>query len=106
MIDSRLLFRFFVVVAPMCAAPAHAEDGYRLWLRYEPLPAPVAAREHHYVASARAYGSDPSVVVAGRELKLAISGLLHGTDNSANRKVILGTATDMKDAGSVQFDTS
>src|SRR3954466_5659022 len=31
-------------ILSVIAAPAHAEDGYRLWLRYQPLPAQLQRR--------------------------------------------------------------
>jgi alpha-glucuronidase len=82
---------------------AHAEDGHRLWLRYDPLAATIAAREHRYVEGAAAYSDDPRVVAAARELNQAVAGLLHvipkaGVEQGRG-EVMLGTPADLKKAG-------
>ena len=58
------------------AAPAQAEDGYRLWLRYDPVPLEI---RRHYEPSATAIvlrSSGPIAQSAAGELKRGISGLL------------------------------
>src|SRR5690348_1621033 len=96
----------------LLAAPgsARAEDGYRLWLRYDPLPASIAAHERESVAGAAAYGSDPRVQVAAREFNRAAAGLLHIVPTSRIEhhagKVMLGTAADLRKAGVPTLDLS
>ena len=96
----------------LLAAPgsARAEDGYRLWLRYDPLPASIAAHERESVAGAAAYGSDPRVQVAAREFNRAAAGLLHIVPTSRiehhARTVMLGTAADLRKAGVPALDLS
>jgi alpha-glucuronidase len=58
------------------AAPAHAEDGYRLWLRYDPLPA-SARQQYAGVATEIVVQSDgPMARTAASELQRGLSGLL------------------------------
>jgi alpha-glucuronidase len=107
----RLSFRAAAAALLMIiAAPAGAEDGYRLWLRYDRLPAAVAARERGYVYGATGYGDDPRVARAAQELNRAISGLL-GTAGDAGSKpgrgeVVLGTPSDLRRAGVSLLDVS
>jgi alpha-glucuronidase len=96
-IPLRLLIAVF---AALFATAASAEDGHDLWLRYEPLPASVAAREHRYVEGAAAYGKDRRVAVAAREFNGAVAALLNIVPNErieqSAGEVILGTAADLK----------
>jgi alpha-glucuronidase len=65
------------------SAPAHAEDGYELWLRYQPIEAPWAER---YRASLRELVAPPNDSDAARsELMRAITGLLGTTPPLATR---------------------
>jgi len=61
------------------AAPASAEDGYRLWLRYDPVEAAqltgYAARATEIVVDAHG----PTAEAAASELKRGLSGLLGTT---------------------------
>jgi alpha-glucuronidase len=58
------------------AFPAHAEDGYRLWLRYEPVEEPLrdsyARRASELVVEERG----PAADAAASELERGLSGLL------------------------------
>jgi alpha-glucuronidase len=70
----RLLFA--VIGAALFAGPAHAEDGYDLWLRYRPIEQPARDR---YAARATAIvvqGSSPTLDAAASELERGLSGLL------------------------------
>ena len=112
MSDSSRQLRSAAVALALLApsATARADDGYRLWLRYEALPAHVAARERRSVDRVEAYGHDPRVLTAANELNRAIAGLLDAAPNALrdqrSSEVILGTADDMKRAGVRDIDTS
>jgi alpha-glucuronidase len=107
----RLSFRTAAAALLMIiAAPAGAEDGYRLWLRYGRLPAAVAAREHRYAHGATGYGDDPRVARAAQELNLALSGLLGTAPEAGSQRrsgeIVLGTPTDLRGAGVPSLDLS
>ncbi len=65
-----------------CAASAHAEDGYDLWLRYRPVEAPWAAR---YRSVAAEVVAAPGADTAAQELLRGMTGLLGVTPPSASR---------------------
>src|SRR5438270_2100006 len=92
------------------AAQAQADDGHRLWLRYDRLPAAVAAREHGYVHGATGYGDDARDARAAQELYQAISGLFGAEAGAGNQrrrgKIVLGTPTDLRRAGVPPLDVS
>ena len=58
-----------------CAAPAYAEDGYDLWLRYRLADAPLAARYFHGASAVVQQSSDPTLRVAAAELERGIAGI-------------------------------
>jgi alpha-glucuronidase len=66
----------------VCAASAHAEDGYDLWLRYLPVEAPWAAR---YRSFATEVVAEPGAKLAAQELTRGMAGLLSITPSSANQ---------------------
>jgi alpha-glucuronidase len=57
----------------LLAAPARAEDGYRLWLRYNRVEAPRPAAGRLVVD-----GASPAVAATRSELERGLSGLLRG----------------------------
>ena len=65
---------FFLLVVPICI---HAEDGYRLWLRYD-LVANTKKLDayRHTVTSWMVAGESPTTRVIKSELRLALDGLL------------------------------
>jgi alpha-glucuronidase len=65
-----LLFALWV------AAPAQAEDGYRLWLRYEPVGAPLASNYASHARAIVAPRSSPTLRAAQVELERGLQGLL------------------------------
>jgi alpha-glucuronidase len=86
----------------MFAAPAQAagEDGYELWLRYRPLPAPQRARLQSDAASIVTLGAgSPTLLAARRELQRGLKGLAGRTPPVARtpRKgsVVLARAADL-----------
>jgi alpha-glucuronidase len=66
----------------VCAASAHAEDGYDLWLRYRPVEAPWALR---YRGFATEVVAAPEANLAAQELRRAMAGLLAVTPAAARR---------------------
>jgi len=66
----------------VCAASAHAEDGYDLWLRYRPIEGPWAMR----------YRSFATEVVAAPDANLAAQELLRGMTGLLAVTPILGRA--------------
>ena len=55
---------------------ARADDGYRLWLRYESLPAAQAAIYQSQITSLVATGESKTMEVIRKELGKALPGLL------------------------------
>jgi alpha-glucuronidase len=58
------------------AATAEAEDGYRLWLRYDPLPAETANAYRPRVTSVVVQGKSPTLDAVRTELVNGLNGLL------------------------------
>lgn len=78
----------------VCAASAHAEDGYDLWLRYRPIEAPWATR---YRGFATQVVAAPGTNRAAEELLRGMTGLLAVKPMAVSRvsrdgAVVLGTA--------------
>ena len=90
----RTLARLALVGLLSCAS-ARAEDGYDLWLRYQPIEAPWGARYRGFATElVAAHGTAET---AQRELARAIRGLLGSAPVAANRvsrdgAIVLGTA--------------
>ncbi len=64
---------------PVAADELEAEDGYRLWLRYEAMArAPAAGSYLRLLRSAEVLGESPTLDAARRELQIAIEGLSSG----------------------------
>ncbi|RYG70947.1 alpha-glucuronidase, partial [bacterium] len=70
----QILFSFFVLIATLTTA--RADDGYRLWLRYEPLPADKAATYRKLVSNVVAPGDSATQSAIRQELVQGCSGLL------------------------------
>ena len=84
---------FFLVLLLGMAAPAAAEDGYDLWLRYRPLPAASAP----HMGAVVAQGASPTIAIALAELRRELAGLSGGNagaEGAAGPSVLLGTPTD------------
>lgn len=89
-----------LLISIFCFGFLQAEDGYKLWLRYDPVTDPQLLV--HYNKSIRGFmieGSSSTLLAAGEELKAGLS-LMLGTDipqYSAVRKhgvIIAGTPGD------------
>jgi alpha-glucuronidase len=79
------------------AAPALAEDGYELWLRYRPVPAEWLADYRPRVSELVTGAHSPTLDVAQAELARGLGGLLGAapplsSHPSRDGSIILGTA--------------
>jgi alpha-glucuronidase len=77
-------------------AKAAAEDGYRLWLRYDPLPANVVKDYRARVTSVVVQGQSPTLDAVRTELVGGCAGLLGGSVALAQKverdgAVVVGT---------------
>jgi alpha-glucuronidase len=74
---------------------AMAEDGYDLWLRYQPVEAPALQRYRAAAASIVAQGDSPTLNAARDELRRGLSGLTGRAVTSAatvaDGAVVIGT---------------
>jgi alpha-glucuronidase len=71
------MFRFLIAaILLLLAAPARAEDGYDLWLRYRPMEAADQARYRPLATAIVSEGNSPSLGAARSELAQGLSGLL------------------------------
>ena len=80
----------------LTGAAARAEDGYRLWLRYDPLPAGVARGYRARVTSVVVQGRSPTLDAVRTELVNGCAGLLGGPVPLADKverdgAVVVGT---------------
>jgi alpha-glucuronidase len=87
--------RFFAAaLLLMLAAPAQAEDGYDLWLRYRPMEAAAQAQYRPLATGIVSEGASPSLNAAKDELVRGLSGLLNrpvGAGTVADGAVVIGT---------------
>jgi alpha-glucuronidase len=80
------------VVSTACflaCSQAFAEDGYRLWLRYDPLPQSTASRYSRLVKSVVVQGNSPTFGAIRSELEQGLRGLLN-----KNIQAVSGAAGD------------
>jgi alpha-glucuronidase len=93
----------FVVLAMMSVAmlvaltaPARAEDGYDLWMRYRPLPAADAARLARDAGCVERRGDSPLLLTAAAELRRGISGLSGKAvaQTAGPHRIVVATAAD------------
>lgn len=84
------------VIASFMSAGVMAEDGYRLWLRYDSLPKQTVERYRPHVASLVVQGRSSTLTAIREELVVGLSGLL-GTnvavaaDLDRDGAIIVGT---------------
>ena len=64
------------VIALLTAIPVRAEDGYRLWLRYDPLPAKTIEVYKTLVTVLVVPGSSPTIDALRTELVSGCTGLM------------------------------
>jgi len=65
-----------VLLLCLTAVIAQAEDGYRLWLRYDRLPEQAAANYQNKITQIIVGGNSPTMVALRTELETGCSGLL------------------------------
>ena len=99
-----------MVAAFGLASSASADDGYRLWLRYDPLPEAKRGDTALRVEGAMPEGKDPRVLAAASELDRAVFGLIGRPANAGvelnNGEVLLGTPSDSKMIRDLHLDLS
>ena len=97
MIFRKVSFAFLFSVACLISFTLRAEDGYRLWLRYDPISdASTLAAYRQQIKGWRVEGESPTLAVAKRELQEGLNGLLNQTipmasDASQPGLVVAGT---------------
>jgi alpha-glucuronidase len=102
---------FFVcllVFAQSFAATAEAEDGYRLWLRYDPLPAESVRVYRARVTSVVVQGKSPTLDAVRTELVNGLAGLLGqdvpGASEVNDGAVVVGTPRSSPLVASLRLD--
>ena len=67
----------FVVICFIVGMSAHAEDGYRLWLRYDKIGNAALLQEYRSsIQSINFPETSPTLAVACKELQMGLQGLL------------------------------
>lgn len=70
------LHLLLIALAALIAAPAAAEDGYDLWLRYRPVESAALDRYRAAATAIFQQGDSPTLDAARAELERGLSGLL------------------------------
>lgn len=86
---------WIALVGALWTAPARAEDGYDLWLRYRPLPTAQASAVAERATSVVREETDPTIELAAAELVRGITGLTGravAAGNVATGAIVIGTA--------------
>lgn len=102
------IYSLFLLLCILLASPSMAEDGYRLWQRYEQVK-DQKQLEHYRKALEEivVYGNSPTVEIIKTELKDGMSGLLGKTfsisDNSEKHGLIVGTPANSKLVASLKL---
>jgi len=105
-----LIIGMAFVVCLLTPGPANAEDGYRLWLRYDPLRASDIAGYKIRVTALVIQGNSATLAAIRRELSDGCSGLL-GTEvpNAADAgkagSVIVGTPESSSIVAGLKWQT-
>jgi len=89
------MFRFLAAAfLLLLAAPARAEDGYDLWLRYRPVEAAAQTQYRPLATAIVSEGNSPSLEAARNELIQGLSGLLAkpvGAGSVSGGALVIGT---------------
>lgn len=88
----RKFLALLAVIFSLNLQPGFAEDGYRLWLRYDPIA--DAALLKTYRSQIKSFiidGSSPTLSIAGQELQTGLNGLLNQKISSIDKIQTDGT---------------
>jgi alpha-glucuronidase len=105
----RFLSRLLLLLALIGPARVTlAEDGYELWLRYRPVPAPWVDEYRRAASEVVLTGTSPTLAIAGSELTRGLAGILgapppavaHPTRDGS---LILGTPRSSAEIASLQL---
>ncbi|RDS85660.1 alpha-glucuronidase [Dyella psychrodurans] len=99
-----------MLVIALSASPAHAEDGYDLWLRYRPLRTEQAAVFQHHASQLVIGSATPTQTVTRQELLRGLGGLLSQTPTLSDTvtrdgAILVGTPTSSPLIQHLQLDT-
>lgn len=91
------------------AGPAHAEDGYDLWLRYHPLPAAQMDAYRAHATQLVAPSSSPTQQVTRQELQRGLDGLLGrvtplSDTATSDGAIIIGTPASSRLIAALKLD--
>jgi alpha-glucuronidase len=94
--DGSLRIAIFIAIVLLAVTSAKAEDGYRLWLRYDPLPSPLADQYRERITRIIVGGNSPTSDAIRHELLVALTGLLGNSPTTAvsitnNSTMLVGT---------------
>ena len=99
-----------LIAAVVLSGPVWADDGYRLWLRYDLQPEPLRTKTMFRVNGATAESKDERVLAAARELNNAVFGLTGIPANAGvelnNGQVLLGTPASSETIRNLNLDLS
>ncbi len=89
---------FLLAFACCCCTLAKAEDGYRLWLRYDKVTDPAVLKAYRtHIGNIVLLGSSPTLTIAQQELRKGLSGMLGTTMPLAatiqEHSVVIGNAS-------------
>lgn len=98
-----------VLFAVASVATAHADDGYRLWLRYDRVGAYDLATYRAEATQLVAQGASPTLIAARKELARGLSGLLGRKLARAARltrdgAIVIGTPASSKLIAGLDLD--
>lgn len=86
-----------------CTSLSHAEDGYRLWLRYEPLAdSEIASSYREAIGTVPAPdNASETLEVALNELQMGVDGLLGDDRSSQGSELLIGSAKSSESLSSL-----
>src|SRR5690625_3608223 len=98
-----------LLAASLGAGRAHAEDGYRLWLRYHALPAAVAGTYRSAATQLVAGKATPTQAATRHELLRGLQGLLGKApplshDVTRDGAIVIGTPSSSPLIASLHLD--
>ncbi|EDY83187.1 Glycosyl hydrolase family 67 middle domain [Verrucomicrobiia bacterium DG1235] len=97
----------FSIVLGFVATLALAEDGYRLWLRYEPVSdASIASDYRKQIGSISSSQSSPTFNLALAELQNGLDGLLGSDRSKKGPSILLGTPAGNPEVAKLDLDLS